>query len=222
MLYVPPMSFWITWLLLALSLAPLAWTFSYGAVLPSPWASALAAPALVGLVVTAAARLVWGRPSRDPRAFTVWSLCLGWTWWSFWLEDLRFARFQAVLLLVPAAAAAVCLGRYLLGAGGPWREALTGGICLGLGLAWSFAMLRSDASGCGGVSSIYSGTMGVTWLALFLMGPWVAELCRAPGSASLWPPAPLESPGTARRSDRTAPGARGDGSGGSSARPSGG
>jgi len=210
LLLYPRMSFWITALLLTLSLAPISWgVAAWG--FPEPWPSSLAAPALIGLAATACARWLWGRPGRDPRAFTVWSLCLTWTWWSFWMEDLHRAGFRAVLLLVPLGVAGVALTRRAFARPGPWRQSAVAGVCLGLGLVWSLSMDRLEGAGCAGVSAIYEGTLAVTWLALFLMGPWVAEMCRAPAPALPWLPAPDGSPETAPRSGRTAPSARGDG-----------
>ena len=83
-------------------------------------------------------------------------------WLRFWLEDLRHADAQ-LLLLLPAATTVV----------GACCRQLRAGLLGGIGLAWAFFLHRASTVGCTGVSRPYDTMLAVTAAILALSPIWL-------------------------------------------------
>lgn len=115
----------------------------------------LIAAALVALSVGPLRRL-------NPVSQRVWWGLVALTLGRFWLLDLCEARFQVVLLLIPAG---VAVGHAI------WRDVL-GRLVGGAGalsVLWVLLFRRMEHSGCSGVSLVYEETL-IVLLGLLLLG----------------------------------------------------
>jgi hypothetical protein len=116
----------------------------------------------------------------NPVSPRVWWVLVGLTLSRFWVMDLYAAKFQVVLLLLPAGlAAGQALGRGAL-------SRLLGGIA-GLAASWALLLHRSMSVGCVGVSRFYEETMLLLLALLILVAPLAIGhvLHRRPRLASL-------------------------------------
>jgi hypothetical protein len=169
----PRQAFWTSWAFLAaLEVIALCLGASSARLVGRSWLwhllplALLALAAMPALIFSRRGAARWERLRGGILGRLWWAWILA-VWLAFWVLDLREARVQSVLGVVPVAAAVDWL-RGVRVQTGPGAAAVSG-----WALVWHLFELRSH-NGCTGVSDSYEWTLVLSVALLFLFGPWAA------------------------------------------------